>query len=57
MFINLLKAAVAVTLSPVAVVVDVVRLPGTASEMNGRAFGCTEELLKSAAKNIKEAVE
>jgi hypothetical protein len=57
MFDKLLKAAVAVTLSPVAVAVDIVRLPFTAEDPKGKPFGCTETLLKSAADNVKDAVK
>lgn len=57
MFPNILKAAVSVVLTPVAVVVDVVRLPVTAEKTTGRAFECTEFLIDSAAKNVKKIVE
>lgn len=56
MFGNLIKAAVAVTLTPVAVVADVVRLPVTSEKPNGKAFECTEFLLDSAADNVKKAI-
>lgn len=55
MFNRLVKAAVAVTLSPVAVVADVVRLPSTA--FDGKpAFGLTESMLNAAGENVAKAV-
>lgn len=56
MFGNLLKAAVAVVVSPVAVVVDVVTLPATAFERKD-AFHRTASLLSSSGKNIMKAVD
>lgn len=53
---NLLKAAVAVTLSPVALVVDIVTLPASAEADNG-AFDRTAVLLKSAGENVRQAVK
>ena len=56
MFGSLLKAAVAVAVSPIAVVVDVVTLPATAFE-NKDAFHRTSALLESAGKNVMKAVD
>lgn len=56
MFLKLVKAAVAVTLSPVAAVVDVVTLPESAD--SGRhPFSRTASLLNSAGKNVTSAVK
>jgi hypothetical protein len=56
MLLKLVKAAVAVTLSPVAVVVDVVTLPESAD--SGRhPFSRTADLLHSAGKNVTDAVK
>lgn len=57
MFGKLLKATVAVALTPVAVVTDVFRLPFTAEKHNGRPFECTEYLFNSAAENVKSAID
>ena len=54
---KLTKATVAVVLTPVAVVVDVVSLPATSMDHRRGAFDNTSELLRAAAKNVKEAVE
>jgi len=52
LFTNVAKAGVAVALSPVAVVADVVRMP-----FEGKPFELTETLLKNAAKSINEATK
>jgi len=57
MFGNLVKAGVAVVVSPVALVVDVVTLPATAFEVGRPAFWRTEKLLSVAGENIIKAVE
>jgi hypothetical protein len=55
MFKKLMKAAVAVTLSPVALVADIVTLPASAD--SGRSpFSRTGKLLDSAGKNVSDAV-
>jgi hypothetical protein len=54
---NLTKAAVAVVLTPVAVVVDVVSLPASSMDHRRGAFDNTEKLLKAAAKNVEEAIK
>lgn len=53
---KLFKATVAVVLTPPAAVVDVLRMPFTATDPKGKPFECSETLLKSAAKNVKDAV-
>ena len=56
LFTNLLKAAVSVAITPVALVADVARLPSTA--YNGKdAFGLTGSLLKNAGQYVKEATK
>jgi hypothetical protein len=54
---NLTKAVVSVALTPVAIVADVVRLPITAEDIHGEAFGLTEKLLNNAASNINDATK
>lgn len=54
---KLTKAAVAVALTPVAVVVDVVTLPATSCDLHRGPFDNTGNLLKSAAKNVEEAIK
>ena len=56
MFSNLAKAAVAVVVTPVALVVDVVSLPST-SESGKPAFGKTSAMLSAAGAAISEALE
>jgi hypothetical protein len=53
---NLTKATVAVALTPVAVVADVLTLPATSMD-NRHPFGKTGALLKAAAEATMEAVE
>jgi hypothetical protein len=53
---KLLKAAVAVTLSPVALVVDIVTLPASAEDYRKGPFDRTGALLKAAGENITDAV-
>lgn len=55
---NILKAAVATALTPVAVVIDVVRLPVTSSDphLDVGPFDATGYLCKAAKDNIKEAL-
>lgn len=54
---SLTRAVVAVALTPVAVVVDVVTLPASAERGDDHPFQCTGSLLNSAGKNIIKAVE
>lgn len=54
MLVKLFKATVAVVLTPAATVVDVLRMPLT--DPKTKPFECSETLLKSAAKNVKDAV-
>lgn len=54
---NLTKAAVAVALTPVAVVADVVTLPASAEDPRRGPFDKTGALLKAAGENIKQAVK
>lgn len=56
MLTNLTKAAVATALTPVAVAVDIVKLPSTAYN-NEPAFGETEKMLKTAGECVEKAVE
>jgi hypothetical protein len=57
MIANLLKAAVAVVLTPVAVVADVVTLPASAEDYRRWPFDKTAALLKAAGDNVMEAVK
>jgi hypothetical protein len=54
---NLTKAVVAVALTPVAVVVDVVTLPASADRGDDHPFGLTAKLLNSAGKNVEKAID
>jgi hypothetical protein len=54
---KLTKATVAVALTPIAVVVDVVSLPATSMDLKRGAFDNTEKLLKSAAQNVEDALK
>lgn len=54
---NLTKAAVAVALTPVAVVMDVVTLPASAERGDDHPFQRTGDLLNAAGKNISKAVD
>jgi hypothetical protein len=53
---NLTKAAVAVVATPVALVVDVVKLPVTAFE-DRDPFTNTSKMLNSVGKSVSKAVE
>jgi hypothetical protein len=55
MFALIIKAVVAVAVSPVALVVDIVTLPASAFD-NKDAFHRTGALLKSAGDNVMKAV-
>ena len=57
MFGNLLKAAVATVLTPVALVVDVVSLPKTANDLTSGPFDNTEKMLNSIGDNITKALK
>lgn len=57
MFTNLLKAAVATALTPVAVVVDVVVLPIVAADPNKGMFDTTKSMLNKVGDNINKALE
>lgn len=57
MLTKLTKAAVAVTLAPVALVVDIVTLPASAESLTRGPFDRTAKLLESAAKNVSESIE
>lgn len=57
MFGSLLKAAVGVVITPVAVVVDIVRLPVTADDHRKETFGATSSVLDSVVKNVKDAID
>lgn len=53
---SITKAAVAVAVTPLAVVADVVKLPATA-DSNKHPFQHTKEMMGAAADNIKNAVD
>ncbi len=57
MIFNLLKAAVGTVLLPVAVVVDAVTLPASATDLRKGPFDRTGNLANTIGKNIKEALE
>ena len=57
MLSNLTKAAVAVTLSPVALAVDIVTLPDSASSFDRGPFDRTANLLGTAGECVKRAVK
>jgi hypothetical protein len=58
MLLNLLKAGVAVVVSPVAVVVDVVSAPfGDVGDFNKPLFARTAKLLNTAGACLDEAVK
>ncbi len=57
MFGSLLKAAVGVVLTPIAVVVDIVTLPATADTPHRGAFDNTGHMLNSVGKNIDKALK
>jgi hypothetical protein len=54
---NLTKAAVAMALTPVALVVDLVTLPASANRGDDHPFGRTGELLNAAGKNVSKAID
>jgi hypothetical protein len=53
---NLAKAAAAVALTPVALVVDVVTLPSSAMDLQAGPFDRTKALLSSAGENAHKAI-
>jgi hypothetical protein len=56
MFGSLIKATVGVVLTPVALAVDIVKLP--ASSYDGKsAFEHTEKMLESVGDNISKALD
>lgn len=57
MLTNLLKAAVALAVTPVAVVADVLTLPASAEHPTRGAFDRTGQMLKAVGDNMKEAVK
>lgn len=57
MLSNLTKAAVAVVVTPVALVADVITLPASALDHRREAFGRTEAMLKAAGDATTEAVK
>lgn len=54
---SLAKAAVGVVVAPVALAVDIVTLPASASELHRGPFDRTAKVLDSIGENIKDAVE
>lgn len=57
MFGNLFKAAVGVVLTPVAVAVDIVKIPVTSDDHRRSAFEQTEKMLESVGDNISKALD
>lgn len=57
MLSNLIKTVTAVALTPVAVVVDVVKLPGQVMNGEDGMMSTTREMTKVVETNIKEAVK
>jgi hypothetical protein len=53
---NLAKAAVAVALTPVALMVDVVTLPLSAMDLHAGPFDRTKVLLNSTGENVHKAI-
>jgi hypothetical protein len=54
---NLTKAAVAVALTPIALVVDIVTLPASAYRGDVHPFGHTVDLLNEAGKSANKAID
>ena len=58
MLVQLFKAAVGVTLSPVALVIDILTLPASAdNHRNQGPFHRTAGMLSEAGKNVDSAVK
>ena len=59
MFGNLLKAAVGIAVAPVALAVDIVTLPISASDPDPRVgpFDRTSKVLDSVGKNVNDALD
>lgn len=54
---NVAKAGIAVAASPVALVADIVTLPGSACDPHAGPFDRTAAMLNAAGKCISEAVK
>lgn len=54
---NLAKAAAAVAVAPVAVVVDVVTLPASANDWNKGPFDRTAKVLGAAGDAVSKAIK
>jgi len=54
---NLTKAAVAVALTPAALVVDIVTSPASAERGEENPFWRTGDLISSVGKNVKKAID
>jgi hypothetical protein len=54
---NVVKAGVAVVASPVALVADIVTLPGSACDPNAGPFDRTSSVLNAAGRCIAEAIK
>lgn len=54
---NLTKAVIAVAVTPIAVVADIVMLPADAEDINRPAFSRTGGLLKAVGTAIDQAVK
>ena len=57
MLFELVKAAAAVALSPVALVADIVTLPASSCDYTRGPFDRTAKLLDAAGKNVSKAVK
>jgi len=57
MLTNLTKAAVAVAVAPVALVVDIVTLPDSASSYNKGPFDRTAKVLGAAGDAVSKAIK
>ena len=54
---SLAKAAVATVATPVALAVDIVKIPVTAGELNKGPFDNTSAMLKAVGDNVSDAVK
>jgi hypothetical protein len=53
---DLLKATVAIVMTPVALTIDVLTLPASAERGDSHPFNRTGFLLKSIGKNVKKVI-
>jgi hypothetical protein len=54
---NVVKAGVAVAVSPIALAADIVTLPGSACDPNAGPFDRTGKMLNAAGRCITEAIK